>query len=150
MVFYKLLILVHIFSAIVGMGPGFALVYIVKSANTMSELRHAYVIRSRLHIFVMIGGTLLLITGLLMGLLNPSLFHMGWYVISLILFLIGMAMGPLVLARKSRPVKALLESYEGDDIPEEYTHLSSQLFKYEWIENMILLIIIFLMALKPF
>ncbi|HET7627167.1 MAG TPA: DUF2269 family protein [Bacillales bacterium] len=147
---YTILIFIHVCSAILGMGPGFALIYVVKSANTMSELKHAYAIRNRLHHFVMMGGMLLLISGLLMGLLNTALFHMGWYVTSLILFLIGLAMGPLVLARKSRPVKALLETYEGDNIPEAYKQLSNELFKYERLENGIFLIVIALMILKPF
>jgi hypothetical protein len=44
----------------------------------------------------------------------------------------------------------LLETYKGEDIPEEYTRLSNQLFRYERIENGIFLIIIALMILKPF
>ncbi len=148
--FYKVLVFVHIFSAIIGMGPGFILTTVVKSGNTMTELRHSYAIRHTLHIFVMIGGTLLLITGLLMGFLNPSLFRMGWYVISLVLFLAALAIGPLVLSPRSRPVKALLESHQGEEIPEEYYQLSKVLFRYEHLENVIFIIIIALMILKPF
>ncbi|WP_017435918.1 DUF2269 family protein [Saccharococcus caldoxylosilyticus] len=148
--FYKILVFIHIFSAILGMGPGFILIHVVKSAKTMTQLKYAYAIRRKLHTFVMIGGTLLLITGLLMGLLNPGLFQMGWYVTSLVLFLIALAMGPLVLAPKSKPLKHLLETYKGEDIPEEYIRLSNQLFRYEHIENGIFLIIIALMILKPF
>lgn len=148
--FYKILVFIHIFSAILGMGPGFILIHVVKSAKTMTQLKYAYEMRRQLHTFVMIGGTLLLITGLLMGLLNTGLFQMGWYVTSLVLFLIALAMGPLVLAPKSKPLKRLLETYKGEDIPEEYTRLSNQLFRYERIENGIFLIIIALMILKPF
>ena len=43
------------------------MIYVVTKANTMTELRHAYLIRNRIHIFVMVGGTLLLLTGLMMG-----------------------------------------------------------------------------------
>ncbi|MFC4181935.1 DUF2269 family protein [Saccharococcus thermophilus] len=148
--FYKILVFIHIFSAILGMGPSFILIHVVKSAKTMTQLKYAYEMRRQLHTFVMIGGTLLLITGLLMGLLNTGLFQMGWYVTSLVLFLIALAMGPLVLAPKSKPLKRLLETYKGEDIPEEYTRLSNQLFRYERIENGIFLIIIALMILKPF
>lgn len=148
--FYKVLVFVHIFSAIIGMGPGFILTTVVKSGNTMTELRHSYAIRHKLHIFVMIGGTLLLISGLLMGFLNPSLFKMGWYVTSLILFLAALAIGPLVLSPRSRPVKVLLASHQGEEIPEEYYELSKVLFRYEHLENVIFIIIITLMILKPF
>jgi uncharacterized membrane protein len=148
--FYKILVVIHIFSAIVGMGPGFILTTVVKSGKNMTELRHSYRIRHRLHIFVMIGGILLLITGLSMGFLNPSLFRMGWYVTSLNLFLAALAIGPLVLSPRSKPVKALLVSHKGEEIPEEYWHLSKVLFRFEILENVIFLIIIALMILKPF
>ena len=148
--FYKILVFIHIFSAILGMGPGFILTTVVKSGKNMTELRHSYRIRHKLHIFVMVGGTLLLITGLGMGTINTNLFHMGWYVTSLVLFLAALAIGPVVLSPKSKPVKALLESHKGEDIPEEYPRLSRVLFRYELLENVIFLIIIALMILKPF
>ena len=147
---YKILVFIHIFSAILGMGPGFILTTVVKSGKNMTELRHSYKIRHKLHIFVMIGGTLLFITGLSMGFLNPSLFKMGWYVTSLILFLAALAIGPLVLSPRSKPVKALLESHRGEEIPAEYWRLSKILFQFENLENIIFLIIISLMILKPF
>jgi uncharacterized membrane protein len=148
--FYKILVFIHIFSAILGMGPGFILTTVVKSGKNMTELRHSYRIRHKLHIFVMVGGTLLLITGLTMGFINPSMFRMGWYVTSLILFLAALAIGPIVLSPKSKPVKALLASHKGEDIPEEYWRLSKVLFRFENLENVIFLIIITLMILKPF
>jgi uncharacterized membrane protein len=150
MMFYKILVFIHIFSAVLGMGPGFILTTVVKSGNNMTELKHSYKIRHRLHIFVMIGGILLLVTGLLMGLLNPILFRTGWYVSSLLLFLTALAMGPLVLSPRSKPIKALLETHKGEEIPVEYFRLSKILFRYEHLENFIFIIIITLMILKPF
>jgi uncharacterized membrane protein len=147
---YKLAVVVHIFSAILGIGPGFILTTIVKSGKTMTELRHSYAIRQKLHIFVMIGGTLMLITGLTMGSINTYLFHMGWYVTSLILFLIALALGPFALAPKAKPIKALLETHSDETIPSDYYRLAKQLFIIEYIENFIFLIIIALMILKPF
>lgn len=150
MTFYKVLVFIHIFSAIIGMGPGFILTTVVKSGNTMTELRHSYALRNKLHIFVMIGGTLLLITGLLMGNINPTLFSMGWYDTSLILFLIALASGPILLSPRSRPIKKLLATHQGEDIPEEYFRLSKILFRYEYLANIIFIIIIVLMITKPF
>jgi len=150
MTIYRLLVLIHILSAILGLGPGFMMIYIVTKANTMTELRHAYSIRNRLHIFVMVGGSLLLITGLAMGAINPYLFQMGWYVTALTLFLIALGFGPVALSPRSKPIKALLKSHKDDDIPEEYYRLAGKLFFYERIENVIFLVIIVLMVLKPF
>lgn len=148
--FYNLLVFIHIFSAILGLGPGFVMIYVVTEATTMTELRHAYVIRNRLHIFVMVGGTLLLVTGLLMGVLHPYLFYTGWYVTSLILFLTALGFGPVVLSPRSKPIKTLIANHQGDEIPDEYYALSKELFFYERIENVIFLIVLALMIIKPF
>ncbi|SEQ74292.1 Predicted integral membrane protein [Virgibacillus subterraneus] len=150
MTFYELLVFIHVFSAILGMGPGFVMIYIVTKATTMTELKHAYIIRNRLHIFVMVGGTLLLITGLLMGYLHPYLFEQGWYVTSLLLYLIALGFGPTVLSPRSKPIKAMLKEHNGDEIPADYFILSKKLFFFERIENVIFLIVIALMVLKPF
>jgi|SRR5690625_3427844 len=150
MTFYSFLLLIHVFSAILGLGPGFVMIYIVTKAKNMTELKHAYLIRNRVHVFVMVGGTLLLLTGLLMGFLNSGLFQAGWYLTSLILFFIALAFGPLVLSPRSKPIKKLLNNHKGEKIPEEYYQLSKKLFFYERIENLIFLIIIVLMILKPF
>lgn len=150
MSFYDILVVIHVFSAIVGLGPGFVMIYIVTKAETMTELRHVYKIRNRIHIFVMIGGTLLLLTGLVMGLLRPYLFNQIWFISSLVLFLIALGAGPILLSPRSKPIKIILEEHKGEHIPESYYALSKQLFFYERITNIIFFIIILLMITKPF
>ncbi|MEI3604164.1 DUF2269 family protein [Pseudogracilibacillus sp. SE30717A] len=146
---YDVLITIHIFSAIVGLGPGFVMIYIVTKAETMTELRHAYKVRNRIHLFVMVGGTLLIITGIAMGLIRPYLFGQFWYFSSIILFLIALSAGPIVLAPNSKPIKKLLQQYEGEKIPETYYPLAKRLFFYERITNILFFIIILLMITKP-
>lgn len=147
---YRILLFIHIFSAILGLGPGFVMIYVVTKAKTMTELRHAYFIRNRIHNFVMVGGTLLLITGLWMGFLNPALFKQIWYGLSLFLFLVTLAAGPFVLKPKSVPIKKMLDEHTGEEIPSEYYDQAKELFFYERLTNIIFLIIIALMILKPF
>lgn len=147
---YSFLLLVHVFSAILGLGPGFVMIYIVTQAKNMTELKHAYLIRNRVHKFVMVGGTLLLVTGVLMGIMNPGLFYRGWYPTALGLFLVALGFGPFILSPKAKPIKKLLAEHQGEEIPQEYYRLSKDLFFYERIENVIFLIIIVLMILKPF
>lgn len=150
MTFYEVLVLIHIFSAILGLGPGFVMTYIVTKATTMTELRHAFYLRSRIHIFVMVGGMMLLVTGLWMGFIHTYLFKAGWYIVSIILFLIALAAGPVVLKPISTPIKKIISEYPGDDIPKAYDQMAKKLFFYERILNTILIIIIVLMILKPF
>lgn len=145
---YQILAVIHVISAILGMGPGFYLTLVASKAKTMTELRYAYDIRQRLHIFVMIGGFLLLATGLCMGFIRPALFTAFWYIASLTLYLIALAFGPFVLKPLTKPIKTLL--YEDHNtIPPQYMKLAEKLFRYEWITNVIFFIIILLMLTKP-
>ncbi|MDY0410381.1 DUF2269 family protein [Virgibacillus soli] len=150
MTLYQVLLFIHIFSAIIGLGPGFIMTLIPVKAQNMAEVRHAYRIRTMVHIIIMIGGTLLLVTGLTMGFLNPALFRAGWYVTSLTLYMVALAMGPFVLKPFSRPIKELLKTYQGEEIPEEYYVHARKVFNSEHVENIIFIIIISLMILKPF
>lgn len=150
MSFYSFLVFIHIIAAIVGLGPGFIMTFIVMKASTMTELRHAYYLRNRIHIFVMVGGVLLLVTGLWMGFINPYLFTKGWYMISLILFLITLAAGPFLLKPLSLPIQEILDYHEGDDIPENYEKHAKKLFVSEHVLNSIFVVIIILMILRPF
>lgn len=148
-ILYQILVFIHVISAILGLGPGFVMIYIVTKATNMTELRHAYVIRNRVHVFVMVGGTLLLLTGLAMGLINNYLFHFGWYVVSLFLFLVALCFGPIILSPRSKPIKKLLKEYKGEEIPQEYYRLAKDLFFYERMENVLFIIIIGFMIWKP-
>ncbi len=150
MSFYMVLVTIHVLSAILGMGPGFFMIHLIKKATNMTELKHAYRLRSSLHIFVMIGGTLLLVTGLWMGFLNPALFKQGWYVTSLIMYLIALSFGPLLLSPVSKPLKKYVNEYEGEEIPEKYYEMEKKLVRVERFENTLFFIIILLMILKPF
>lgn len=150
MSFYMILVIIHIFAAIVGLGPGFIMTFIVTKSSNMTELRHAYYLRNRIHIFVMVGGVFLFVTGIWMGLLNPQLFVTGWYVVSLILFLITLAAGPVVLKPISAPIKKILAEHKGEDIPTAYAAYAKRLFVWERFLNGIFYIIILLMILKPF
>lgn len=150
MVFYDILVFIHVAAAILGLGPGFMMIYVVKKANTMTELKHAYTIRNRIHLFVMFGGTLLLITGLWMGFLRPHLFNQIWFSLSLVLFLIALAIGPVILSPRAKPIKQLLYEETGEEIPRLYYRLSRRLFFYERLTNVIFIIIIMLMVFKPF
>src|SRR5690625_3933680 len=147
---YIFLLFVHIFSAILGFVPGFVMIYILTIAQTLPQMKHVYAICKKIYVFVMVDGTLLLLTALVIGMLNPNLFTQIWYIVSLVLYFIALAAGPVVLSTKSKPVKKLLEESSGEDIPAEYFPLAREVFFYERITNVIFLIIIALMILKPF
>lgn len=150
MTLYEGILIVHIFSAIIGLGPGFIMTFIAIRSHTMTELRHAYYLRKKIHIFIMVGSTLLLVTGLWMGYLNPVLLSKGWYTISIVLYFVTLAVGPLILRPIMKPIKVILASDIGESIPEDYYRHAKQLYLVERFTNGIIIIIIVLMILKPF
>ncbi len=147
---FKLLLVIHVCSAIFGLGPGFGFIPIKQSAKTLTQLRFAYSINRALHMFVMTGGFLLLATGFTMGILRPALFHQGWYVTSLVLYLLALSIGPLILTPKIKPIRKLLAEAEGDDIPAEYYKLHRVVLTFEWVLNGFFAGIVLLMLTKPF
>lgn len=151
MTLYYTLVVIHILSAIIGLGPGFILTFLVIKADNMTELRNGYKMRKRIHVFVMVGGSLLLLTGVAMGLLRPHLFTEGWYITSFTLYFLALAASPLLLRKEAKPINRFLAEYdEGEEIPQKYYDLSKRLYLYEHITNVFFTIIILLMILKPF
>lgn len=150
MSFYNILLFIHILAAILGIGPGFVLTFMITNAKTMTELRHGFKLRHRIHLFVMVGATLLFITGLIMGFINPNLFKQGWYLLSIFLFLVVMAAGPLALKPITDPIKKMLREHSTEEIPRDYELQFKKLYWLEHVTNLIILTIIILMILKPF
>lgn len=147
---YHVLLVVHIFAAIIGIGPGFIMTFIARKSKTIDDIKHAFYLRKKIHIFIMTGGTVLLLTGLMMGWIHPVLFKQGWYVLSLTLYLLTLLAGPLILSPSLKPIKRLLEEAKGSQVPSEYMVYAKRLFLIERITNLIIIIIIALMVIKPF
>lgn len=137
------------FVAIIGIGPSFVMTFIAVQSKTLTDVKHAYYLRKKIHLFIMTGGTVLLLTGLMMGGINPVLFKQAWYVISLCLYVFTLLAGPLLLSPSLKPIKRLLEESEGEELPAEYEKYAKRLFFFERVTNLIILAIITLMITKP-
>jgi uncharacterized membrane protein len=146
---YTLLIGVHIFTAIIGVGPSLLLNRILKNAKNMDELKYAHKVVKELNKVANIGFGLLLPTGLLMGWINPSLFQMIWYNASIALFVVAGLYLHFVIEPKMKPMLEILRTYEGEEIPQQYKILFNKLVPYDWFGKMLVIVIIILMVFKP-
>src|SRR5699024_11301619 len=111
------------------------LTYMCVKHENMTDLLHGYKIQIHNHFFFTLGGTLLFITCILLGILNPILFTQGWYLLSFVLYLIALAASPLLLRKEAKPINEFLVEYEGEEIPPLYYVLSKRLYLYEHITN---------------
>ena len=146
---YSLLVLIHIFSAILSVGPLFLMNRILRSAKSVNELKYAHQTVNKISGVAHVSLLILLPTGLLMGLINSSLFKMIWYDASLALFIVYGVYSHLVLDRKSKALYQNMMTYTDQQIPQQYTAKFKELVSYEWIGKMITVVIVFLMVLKP-
>lgn len=146
---YSLLVLIHIFSAILSVGPLFLMNRILRSAKSVNELKYAHQTVNKISGVAHVSLLILLPTGLLMGLINSSLFKMIWYDASLALFIVYGVYSHLVVDRKSKALYQNIMTYTDQQIPQQYTAKFKELVSYEWIGKMITVVIVFLMVLKP-
>lgn len=148
---YTALLVVHILSAILGVGPVFLFNMILSKAHTAEQLRYAHRIVNRLNRNANMSFVLILLTGLAMGWLNPWLFRMEWYIAALTLFFISglyviTAVEPL-LKQMSR-IAAQTEDDCGD-VPREHAAIFRKKQVRDRVSTIMALVIILLMVLKP-
>ncbi|AST91470.1 DUF2269 family protein [Sutcliffiella cohnii] len=82
------LVLFHVLTSIVGFGPTFFSFILLRKSQTISDLRHNLILHHKLHYFPKIGGTLAVISGILLVLLGDyGTILQVWLFGSIILFM---------------------------------------------------------------
>lgn len=146
---YNLLIVVHILSAIVGVGPVLFINFILRKTKNNEELMYAHRLVEKLNRNANVGFGLLLLTGLLMGWINPFYFQMTWYVVSLSLFLLSACYAIFIIEPKLKQLAQIVSNAKVSTISDEYRALYKKKAAYDVVGNMLLIAIIILMILKP-
>lgn len=146
---YTLFLGIHIFSAVIGVGPIFIFNWLLNNAKNLKELKYAHKMISKLRNFADAAFGIQLITGLLMGLINQSLFQLLWYNLSIILVLVAGFYWSIVIKAKMKTLFKIIEHDEDQEIPQEYKTLSQRMVAYNWFGSMIIIAIIVLMVFKP-
>jgi len=146
---YTILVGVHILSAIVIVGPIFTVNSILRNAKNMNELKFAHMVVEKLNTLIDSGFGLQFITGLLMGLINQSLFQMIWYNLSIGLLVIAGLYFRFVSEPKMKPMLEIVKTYNGDEIPNEYKELEKKTALHFMVGRALVIAIIILMILKP-
>jgi uncharacterized membrane protein len=85
----KWLVLIHVLSAIIGVGPTFFGHVLVRNNQTLEQLRHSMKLAGQLDFFPKIGGSIAVISGILLISLNDyGSYTQMWLVGSLILYVL--------------------------------------------------------------
>jgi len=152
MTFYSILVTLHVIAAVCGLGAAFAQPIIAKIPKTVSQAMLCIQINEKVEKLAKYGSIALLITGLILGAINPSLFTQVWYIISIIIFI---SVQPIVAAILPKKVKAqleLLENHKGknETLPEKYHQLNKEQQPFTMYVHSAAVVLIILMVLKPF
>jgi len=85
----ELLILIHVLSAIIGVGPTFFGHVLTRPSQTVEELRASYRFFKYLELFPKIGGTIAVLSGIVLYLIgNYGSFTQLWLIGSLVLYIL--------------------------------------------------------------
>ncbi|MGM0840483.1 MAG: DUF2269 family protein [Bacillota bacterium] len=147
---YGLLVLVHIVAAVAGLGASFAMPVVMKTPETSHQAKFSLELSKKIETFAKIGSIVLLITGLIMGIMNPYLFKTGWYIASIVIYIGVQFIVAGLMPKKVKQMAEIIHSHKGDDVPESYGKINSELKPFNIIIHSSAIILIILMSIKPF
>lgn len=147
---YGLLVFIHIVAAVMGLGAAFGFPIVAKSAKTASQAKHTLEILKRLEFLPKAGSITLLVTGIVLGIMNPSLFTTGWYIASIVLYFAAQVIVIGLLPKKVKEQADILATHTGEDLPASYIAVGKKAGKLEGITHVLAFLLILLMYFKPF
>ncbi len=149
----KWLVLLHVLSAIVGIGPTYALHILLRKNQSVPEIRNSYQAANLIQFFPKIFGTLAVLSGIALAIIGSyGAFTQLWLIGSLILYvliqiiMVGFA-GPLVVLIG----KWLMDpvSQPLDVLPVEQVKLHNKILNYLNMASILGIILFIFMILKP-
>ncbi|MCA1055994.1 DUF2269 domain-containing protein [Rossellomorea aquimaris] len=147
---YGIIVMIHVVAAVAGLGASFAMPVIMKTPETAQQARFSLDLGKKIETFAKVGSIVLLITGLVMGFMNPYLFKTFWYIASIAIYIGVQFIVAGIMPKKIKQMAEIIQSHEGDDIPTAYGKINSELRPYNIIIHSAAIILIILMSIKPF
>ncbi|TFB22838.1 DUF2269 family protein [Filobacillus milosensis] len=150
---YQTLVLIHILSAIIGVGPTFFAHVLFRKEQSISELRSSLSMFKKLEIFPKIGGTLAVITGIILYFIGEwGAFTQLWLLGTLILYILIQILIIAFIGPKSKKLRLYLSDPTTgrlDVLPSEYKKMFYQANRLFWLASTMGVLIFILMILKP-
>ncbi|MGP4073531.1 DUF2269 family protein [Piscibacillus sp. B03] len=150
---YKTLVLVHVLSAIIGVGPTFFAHVLFKKDQSVAELSNSLQTFKKLEFFPKIGGTLAVITGLVLYFMADwGAFTQLWLLGTLVLYIVIQVIMIGFIARYTGKLRAFLSDPNRaklDALPEGYQKVFNKTNKLFWFVSTMGVAIFILMILKP-
>jgi len=149
----KILILVHVLAAVIGVGPTYFLHVLFRKNQDVGELRYAILLGKKLELFPKVGGTLAVVSGLLLFFTgNYGPFSQLWLLGSLVLYiLIQVVMIGMVTPKMGELSRWLFnpENAVATVLPEEQKIVYENVQRLLYTATSMGTILFILMILKP-
>lgn len=150
----KFLVLIHVLSAIIGVGPTFFAHVLYRPKQTVNELRQSAKLAGLLEFFPKIGGTIAVLSGLLLFWLGEyGTFTQLWLLGSLFLYVLIQI---VVIALATPPAKKLAQwladpanKHHQDTLPEAPKQLLRQVNNLFYVATSMGTLLFIFMILKP-
>ncbi|WP_247740879.1 DUF2269 family protein [Cohnella sp. LGH] len=147
------LVLIHVLSAIMGIGPTFFGHVLVRFNQTPEQLRHSLKLAGRLDFFPKVGGSLAVITGILLIVLNDyGTFTQLWLVGSLVLYvLIQIVVIGFVAPSQKRLAQWVFDeaNLNKSELPWEQRRILAKANSMLYVASSMGLVLFVFMILKP-
>lgn len=148
---YKFLLLLHVFAAVVGIGQAFSFSTIMRSTKTVPQVRFSLGVLEKIEKTVKIGSVTLLLTGIIMAIMNPTLWTKSWFLASIAVYVAIQVNVIFFLKPLSEKQKQIIEeAKEQNDIPDTYIQLMKKNAPVFIFNDVCAVLLIFLMVWKPF
>lgn len=147
---YGAVLFIHILAAIMGLGVAFGFPAIAKSAKTTTEAKFVLGLLKKMETIPKVGSIILLLTGLILGFLNPVLFKTGWYIISIVIYLAVQVIVAKMIPDHMKAQLAILENHSEENLPEEYLAIGKKSAGLERISHVAAIVLVVLMYFRPF
>nr|WP_286182845.1 DUF2269 family protein [Bacillus sp. ISL-55] len=148
---YGLLVLVHVIAAVVGLGASFGMPVVAKfGAKSVTNAKVCFEINKKIEIFAKVGSLTLLASGILMAIVNPALWSQGWFISSLVIYVLIQPVVAGMLPKTIGQQVDLVMNSEDGELPAEYHQLDKKAAKLNGIAHVAAVVLIVLMSTKPF
>ncbi|RAP74527.1 DUF2269 family protein [Paenibacillus montanisoli] len=150
----KWLVLIHVMSAIIGVGPTFFIHTLFGRKDNIGELRSAFKLGSKLELFPKIGGSLAVITGLILVFADGWEFVSFWILGSLALYIAIQVLVIGFAAPVTKQLGKLLEDTKkisaDQAVPDDQIRLLNKANKLYYGATAMGTLLFIFMVLKPF
>lgn len=144
----KWLVLVHVLSAIVGVGPVFFYLVLFRKRQTASELNVSVLLSSRLDFFPKVGGTIAVLSGIALAILGDyGTFMQLWLFGSLLLYVIIQIVVIGLIAPRVKKLQGLFTGSEGEVSLRDRLH--GEIRKWFVVSCMLGTVLFIFMIAKP-